>query len=216
MDAARSVTAVFTLSQYELTVSTDGTGSGTVTSSPAGIDCGSDCSEAYVEGTEVTLTPAADIGSVFVGWSGACTGTGSCVVAMDAAKSVTATFDLGTGTGFYTLTPCRVADTRLADGPALGAGTTRTFPVAGFCDVPGTAKAVAVNVTATNETHTGNLRLYPAGGALPPTSTINFTPLLTRANNAVIGLGTGGEITVRCSMPAGSTDFVLDVTGYFE
>ena len=135
---------------------------------------------------------------------------------MDAAKSVTATFDLGTGTGFYTVTPCRVADTRLAQGPELAANTTRTFPVAGICDVPSTAKAVAINVTATNETDAGHLRLYPAGTAAPTTSTINFAPFKTRANNAVIPLGTGGEISVRCAMPAGSTHFVLDVTGYFE
>jgi len=52
-----------------------------------------------------------------------------------------------------------------------------------------------------NETHPGNLRLYPAGSALPQASTINFSPLVTRANNAVIGLGPAGEISVRCFMP---------------
>jgi hypothetical protein len=189
-----------------------------VTSSPAGIDCGLDCSESYAEGTEVTLTAARAIGSDFVGWSGACTGTGPCVVTMDAGKSVTATFDEGAGTGFYTVTPCRVVDTRSADAPALGSGTTRTFEVAGpICGVPATARSVAVNVTATNETQRGNLTLYPAGEPAPTSSTVNFTPFLTRANNAVIGLGTDGKIDVRCSMsPAGSTDFVLDVTGYFE
>ena len=77
-----------------LTVSKDGTGSGIVTSAPAGISCGSDCSEAYNDDTSVTLTAVADLGSTFTGWSGACTSTGSCVVTMDAAKSVTATFTL--------------------------------------------------------------------------------------------------------------------------
>jgi hypothetical protein len=218
MDAAKAVTATFTLNQYELTVGTDGTGSGTVTSSPGGIDCGSDCSEAYAPGTEVTLTPAAAIGSAFSGWSGACTGTGACVVTLDGAKSVEATFDLSGGTGFYTLAPCRMADTRGAAGPALGANTTRTFPVAGICDVPSTAKAVAINVTVTGATDAGNLRLYPAGGAVPPTSAINFVASRTRANNAVIPLGTGGEMSVRCNMssPTGHVDFVLDVTAYFE
>ena len=74
-------------------MATDGTGSGTVTSTPAGIDCGTDCSESYDYGTEVTLSAVAATGSTFAGWSGAnCSGTGSCVVTMDAAKSVTATF----------------------------------------------------------------------------------------------------------------------------
>ena len=124
---------------------------------------------------------------------------------------------------FYTLGPCRVGDTRNptgpSGGPALGANTTRTFPVGGLCGVPYTAKAVAINVTVVNESDYGNLRLYAAGGALPGASTINFTASKVRANNAVIPLGTGGEIGVRCDMPPGSTgqtDFLFDVTGYFE
>jgi hypothetical protein len=59
-----------------LTVTTTGTGAGTVTSSPAGIDCGVDCSEAYTTGTVVTLTATPGGSSTFTGWSGACTGTG--------------------------------------------------------------------------------------------------------------------------------------------
>ena len=96
MDAAKSVTATFTLVTYTLTVAKAGTGSGTVTSSPAGINCGADCSEPYNSGTVVTLTPTAAAGSTFAGWSGACTGTGACQVTMNAAKSVTATFTLTT------------------------------------------------------------------------------------------------------------------------
>ena len=77
-----------------LTVSKTGTGSGTVTSSPAGINCGLDCSETYTTNTAVTLTAASAAGSMFSGWSGACSGTGSCVVSMTGAKSVIATFTL--------------------------------------------------------------------------------------------------------------------------
>ena len=62
---------------FPLTVSKGGTGSGTVTSSPAGINCGSTCSATYNSGTSVTLTAAAASGSTFGGWSGACSGTGS-------------------------------------------------------------------------------------------------------------------------------------------
>ncbi len=71
-----------------------GAGSGSVTSSPAGIDCGSDCTERYSFGTTVTLTASAAAGSAFAGWSGDCTGSGACVVKMDADRSVTATFRL--------------------------------------------------------------------------------------------------------------------------
>jgi hypothetical protein len=63
-----------------------------VTSTPAGIGCGSDCSEAYPEGASVTLTAVPEPGSTFAGWSGTCAGTGTCTVLMDASKSLTATF----------------------------------------------------------------------------------------------------------------------------
>jgi len=135
---------------------------------------------------------------------------------MDAARSVTATFDLNGGTGFYTVAPCRVVDTRVA-GPALAANTTRTFAVAGGpCGVPDTAKAVALNVTVANATQAGSLSLHAAGADVSVQGTIDFTPLVTRANNAVVQLGTEGKIAVQCSMPAGSTHFVLDVSGYFK
>jgi|GEM_PF-2977774 len=77
---------------YALTVSKAGTGSGTVTSSAGGISCGTTCSASYASGASVTLTAAATSGSTFGGWSGACTGSGSCIVTMTAARSVTATF----------------------------------------------------------------------------------------------------------------------------
>ena len=83
---------------FALTVGKAGTGSGTVTSSPAGISCGSDCSESYASGTSVTLTASAAGGSTFAGWSGACSGTGTCTVSMTAALSVTATFNTSGGT----------------------------------------------------------------------------------------------------------------------
>ena len=70
-------------------------GAGTVSSTPAGIKCGRDCSETYGAGTTVVLSAKAGRGSIFSGWSGACSGTGSCSVTMNAAKSVTATFSSG-------------------------------------------------------------------------------------------------------------------------
>ena len=73
-----------------LTVSKSG--SGTVSSSPAGINCGSDCSENYASGTSVSLSATPASGFTFNGWSGACSGTGSCQIVMSAARSVTATF----------------------------------------------------------------------------------------------------------------------------
>jgi len=124
------------------------------------------------------------------------------------------------GLDFHTLTPCRIADTRNAagplGGPALAAGSTRTFPVNGICAVPPTAKAVAINVTVVNPTAGGHLTLYPAGSALPLASTINFRAGIVRANNAILVVGTSGQISVFCGMASGSTDFILDVSGWFE
>jgi len=93
IDAAKSVTANFNLITYSLTVIKAGTGAGTISSSPAGINsCGSTCSYPFNQNTNVILTPTTSPGSSFSGWTGACSGTGTCTVTMDAAKSVTATF----------------------------------------------------------------------------------------------------------------------------
>ena len=99
MNAAASVTATFTAQplSFTLSVSKAGTGSGTVTSSPAGINCGADCSEAYSAGTVVTLTASPASGSTFSGWSGAgCSGTGACTVIVTSNATVTAGFDATT------------------------------------------------------------------------------------------------------------------------
>jgi hypothetical protein len=92
LNADTTVTAQFTAGPQPLTVTLAGTGTGTVTSAPAGISCPGTCTFSF-SGT-VTLTAAANAGSAFTGWSGACSGTGSCVVTMSAAQAVTATFDL--------------------------------------------------------------------------------------------------------------------------
>ncbi|MDW8478934.1 MAG: hypothetical protein RML12_02530 [Xanthomonadales bacterium] len=98
MSAARSVTATFDAAPtYQLTVTKAGTGTGTVSSSPSGISCGSTCTGNFNQGSTVTLTAVPDSGSSFAGWSGAgCSGTGSCVVTMSSNQSVTATFNTGT------------------------------------------------------------------------------------------------------------------------
>jgi hypothetical protein len=93
-----TVTAVFTKAPTptaNLGVSLDyeyGMGLAYVRSRPAGIECESDCSETYPVGTSVTLTVDLSGDTEFLSWSGACSGTGSCTVAMNADKSVTASF----------------------------------------------------------------------------------------------------------------------------
>jgi subtilase family protein/fervidolysin-like protein/List-Bact-rpt repeat protein len=84
----------FSVGPETLTVGRAGTGTGSVTSNPTGIDCGSICSASFAGGTVVTLTPVPAAGSAFSAWSGACAGSGPCSVTMDSSKNVTAAFDM--------------------------------------------------------------------------------------------------------------------------
>ncbi len=93
MNADKTCVARF---QYRLTVNKSGAGAGTITSSPAGINCGSQCSAYFNPNTVLTLTATSDAGSTFAGWSGDCTICGnnaSCTITMDANKTCTATFN---------------------------------------------------------------------------------------------------------------------------
>jgi Divergent InlB B-repeat domain len=95
MDEGKSVTATFDLepvTEYALSVSKIGAGQGTVTSEPGGIDCGSECSAEFEEGSKVKLSAEAESGSEFRQWIGACSGASTCEVTMDEAKSVNARF----------------------------------------------------------------------------------------------------------------------------
>ncbi len=131
------------------------------------------------------------------------------------ASTSTSTDTPGTATLFRTVIPCRILDTRQSS--ALAAGADRLVTVAsGACGVPGTAKAVALNLTITEPDSPGDLRLYPAGSPLPLVSAINYAPGQTRANNAVVPVGTAGQIGVHNDQTQGSVQFIVDVTGYFE
>jgi hypothetical protein len=126
-------------------------------------------------------------------------------------------------TGFYTVTPCRLVDTRNAagtyGGPALaGGGGERAFPAAGQCGVPIDAAAIAINVTVVQPTGPGDLRLFPSGIGLPLISMINFASGQVRANNGVLSLGSGalGSFVVHNDMASGSVHLLVDVAGYFR
>ena len=78
---------------YTVDIKTEGTGSGTVTSNPSGIDCGGTCSSGFLLSTPLVLTASASSGSSFTGWGGACSGSAStCTVPLLGDRSVTATF----------------------------------------------------------------------------------------------------------------------------
>jgi hypothetical protein len=111
-------------------------------------------------------------------------------------------------------------DTRNAPGawggPALLAGTERSFVLASRCGIPPTARAVTANVTVATPTAAGVLSLRPGGTAPLLASTINYASGQTRANNAVLLLGAAGDVVVACGQASGTTQFILDVTGYFQ
>ncbi|MDD2691487.1 MAG: DUF4214 domain-containing protein [Simplicispira sp.] len=128
---------------YTLSVSRQGTGSGTVTSSPVGISCGSTCSASYAAGTSVTLSAQPASGSTFSGWSGACTGTSSCTVSMDSARSVTASFTAAATTRLVTLTKSGTGTGSVTSSPAgLSCGSTCSSASASF------ASTSAITLTA--------------------------------------------------------------------
>jgi hypothetical protein len=88
--------------------------------------------------------------------------------------------------------------------------------MAGICGIPAEADALAINVTVTQPTAGGHLTIYQAGVALPLASTINYSAAQTRANNAIVPLGTNDSIAVFSGQPSGTTHFIIDVVGYFR
>ncbi|MES2220289.1 MAG: alkaline phosphatase family protein, partial [Acidobacteriota bacterium] len=93
---ASAKVTVGTGSGIQLAVASAGTGTGTVTSSPAGINCPQTCTASFPSGTAVVLTATADSGNTFEGWSGACTGKGTCNLKLTTGITVTPTFEQGT------------------------------------------------------------------------------------------------------------------------
>ena len=92
LDADRSLVAVFERNSAAVGIQLAGDGQGAVTSDPAGIDCGGLCTAQFPLGSTVTLTAVSRPGSTFAGWSGGCSGTGTCLVSIDQARSVSALF----------------------------------------------------------------------------------------------------------------------------
>ena len=121
--------------------------------------------------------------------------------------------------GLFTLTLCRLIDTRLPaglfGGPALAAGANRVFTVVGQCGIPAGAKAISSNATVTQPTAPGFVVLFP-GGTVPGVSNVNFRTGQTRANNAIVPLSAGGTLSVTDGQSSGTTHFILDVNGYFQ
>jgi hypothetical protein len=154
--------------QFPLRVGKEGSGEGDVTANPSVIACGATCTAQVITGTVVTLTAAPAADSTFSGWSGACSGTGSCVVSMDAAQAVTATF------------PLKQFEVDLA---AVGAGGRISVAVVSS---PAAGSLGAANVAAS----------YPIGTVLRLTAVPNPGFRFVAWGGAVTGSSNPVEVTV--------------------
>jgi hypothetical protein len=142
---------------WKLDIIKSGTGSGTVViaSAPGGIDCGADCDETYLEGTEVTLKAIPAAGAVFGGWSGPCTGTGTgdCTVAMVNARTVGATFNAITKVQMVTPNGGEVfASGSFQQATWAAPATAATFNLQISLDGGVTWKSLAKGLTSTSYT----------------------------------------------------------------
>lgn len=120
---------------------------------------------------------------------------------------------------FYSVSPCRIADTRAGEGktgqfgpPALSAGTVRDVPVpSGTCGIPATARAYSLNVTVVPRGPLSFLTVWPSGLPRPAVSTLNSFDGRVVANAALVPAGTNGSISV---FVTDTTDVIMDINGY--
>ncbi len=126
---------------------------------------------------------------------------------------------------FYSITPCRLVDTRgpvgPTGGPILAGNVVRSFPITGgTCGIPTTAQAAVLNVVIVGPTSGGNLRVWPYNTTMPLVATINFDPNEPAiANGAIAPLANDPslQVSVYPAMGVGPTaHLVIDATGYFQ
>jgi hypothetical protein len=185
--AAATTTSV----AYPLSVIRTGTGSGTVASAPAGINCGSTCAANFNSGTSVVLTAAAASGSIFTGWSGGgCSGTSTCTLAISAATTVTATFASSSSAGNLNPGPASLA----FGGQSMN--TTAPALVVTFANTGGSAVTVSAVTVSTSFVVAANSCSTVNPGA-NCTVSVTFTPT---AQGSLVGtltlVGSAGTLTV--------------------
>jgi len=140
----------------------------------------------------------------------------------DVVLDITGYFTTGNNSAlaFFSMPPCRVADTRGADGPfggpMLHSGVQRDFPVlSSACDIPAAAAAYSMNFTVVpkNGRWLSYLAVWPTGHSQPVVSTLNAYTGTIVANAAIVTAGTGGDIE---TIAVGNdSDLIIDINGYF-
>lgn len=232
MNGNQTVTATFTPppSTNQLTVNKIGTGAGTVTSTPVGISCGNSCSVSFPTGSMVTLNAAADAGSIFVGWSGGCGGTGSCSVVMNGDQTVTAEFaaapsvatltviKAGAGSGTVSSAPAGIngcADSCSAGFTSGSSVTLTATPTGGstFAEWGGACSGTesCVVVMNGNQTVTATFTPPPSTNTLTVNRTGSGTGTVSSAPAGIdcggtcsAGFPTGSSVTLTAAPAAGS------------
>ena len=192
---------------FTLGVSLAGTGSGTITSAPAGINCGTTCSTTFAAGTSVSLGASPASGSAFTGWGGACSGTGSCSVTLNSSQSVVANF--GPAVSQFGLTVSRTG---------TGNGSVASAPAGISCGATCNANFNSGTVVTLTPTAQAGSVFNGWGGACSGTGACSVTMSSAQAVTAdfiptsfpvtVTGSGAGtGTVTgsggVNCSLTAG-------------
>ncbi len=196
---------------FALGVTKNGAGSGTVSSAPAGINCGAACSANFTSGTNVALTAVPASGSSFAGWGGACSGAGACNVTMNAAQSVTASFNTVPQVGSLSLEVTGLPSGSSAALGIAGPGgfnTTRTILTGtgqNLSDVTvGTYTVTAPNVTVGSSVYAPNAASQTANVSFGATVTVGVVYTLSSTPTfplSVTKAGTGtGAVS---SNPAG-------------
>jgi len=196
---------------FTLTLAVNPTGAGSIVANPLPQN------GVYAAGTNVCLTTAANPGWVFSSWSGDPLDSNNCLI-MSANRWETANFVPSPPLQFVAVAPCRVVDTRNADGefggPSIQGGTYRNFAIPDnqSCGIPNTAAAYSLNVTVVPHEPLGYLTVWPTGEEQPTVSTLNSLDGRVKANAAIVPAGTSEAVSVFAS---NTTDVVLDVDGYF-
>ena len=160
----------------------------------------------------VTVNVASNAASPRVNSVSVAGGGSAAASATDSTVIQTAT----AGLAFFPMTPCRVADTRNANGPfggpILAGGSVRTFTLpSSSCGIPGTAQAYSLNITVVPPAGLGYLTAWPTGQPQPLVSTLNSSNGAVIANAAIVPAGTGGAISIYVS---DATHVIIDINGY--